>query len=245
MRLLPNGDVIQVGDNGNTAIFNPSTDTNTGGGTWTAGPAVPGGYVSDDAPGVLLPDGQFLFTADQPGYNSPTHVFDYNYSNNTITDITPTAANGDPRASCRSWRRYPSYTDRFLMLPNGQALFTVGGTSALCLHRHRPGKLVFDADDLRDHLQRQQQLHPAGSALNGASQGADLRRRRRDGHQLSDRQRRDRHRHDLLCTTTDWNMTGVGVTNGATRSTSLCHRRSATPPSVTADALEPDCSGNR
>ncbi len=26
--LLPNGDVIQVGDNGNTAIFDPSTDTN-------------------------------------------------------------------------------------------------------------------------------------------------------------------------------------------------------------------------
>ena len=67
-------------DHGNTAIFNPSTDTNTGGGTWTAGPVIPGGYVSDDAPGVLLPNGQFIFTADQPDYNTPTHVFDYNYT---------------------------------------------------------------------------------------------------------------------------------------------------------------------
>ena len=124
--LLPNGDVIQIGGNGNTAIFDPSTDTNTGGGTWTAGPVIPGGYVSDDAPGIVLPDGQFIFTADQPNYTAPTHVFDYDYTTNTITDITPSAANGDPANLVNQLTDYPSYTDRFLMLPNGQALFTVG-----------------------------------------------------------------------------------------------------------------------
>ena len=105
--LLPNGDVIQIGGNGNTAIFDPSTDTISGGGTWSAGPVMPGGYVADDAPGVLLPNGQFLFTADQPSYTKPTHVFDYDYTNNTITDITPSVANGDPADLVNQLGDYP------------------------------------------------------------------------------------------------------------------------------------------
>ena len=69
-RLLPNGDVSYPGRS-ITVTRRFSTRRrirNTGGGTWTAGPTVPGGYVSDDAAGVVLPDGQFLFSADQPNY---------------------------------------------------------------------------------------------------------------------------------------------------------------------------------
>jgi hypothetical protein len=42
--LLPDGRVFQIGAEGHTALYNPSTNT------WTAGPTVPGGQGADDTP---------------------------------------------------------------------------------------------------------------------------------------------------------------------------------------------------
>ncbi len=197
--LLPNGEVFQVGGNNNTALFNPSTDTNNGGGTWSAGPVIPGGYVSDDAPGVLLPNGQFIFTADPGFYNAPTHVFDYNYATNTITDITPSVAKGDPSSLVSQLATLPSFTGRMLMLPNGQALFTAGGTSQLYVYTGT-GPVVSSSTPSIAAI-----FHNSGNSYTLAwfgpewrVAGCHLRRRRRDGHQLSDRQRCDQYRHNIL-----------------------------------------------
>ena len=241
-RLLPNGKAIYIGaaevaSNGNnaeTAIFDPSTDSNTGGGTWTQGPSIPGGYVADNAPGVLLPNGQFIFTADRPGFFGPTHVFDYNYTTNTITDIT--TSSNPPSDLKNVLTEAPSFTDLFLLLPNGQALFTDG----------QGLDYVFTGTG---SVNSSSTPSISGITANGGNgytltgrrstvpRRRHLRRRRPDGHQLPDRPCRDRYRHHVLRDDTNWNLTGVGVTNGATSVNFALPSSISSPPNVTADSL--------
>ena len=130
--LLPNGKAIYIGaaevaSNGNnaeTAIFDPSTDSNIGGGTWTQGPSIPGGYVADNAAGRPFARRSVHLYRGRPGFFGPTHVFDYNYTTNTITDIT--TSSNPPSDLKNVLTDTPSFTDLFLLLPNGQALFTDG-----------------------------------------------------------------------------------------------------------------------
>lgn len=120
--VLPNGTVIQIGANENTAIYTMPVD-NTQPGTWTAGPTLPAGMGADDAPGAMLPDGHFLFLADFYLFNSPTYLFDYNYQTNTLTDLTPTL----PAQLQNELYNASAYTCRMLVLPNGAMLLHTGG----------------------------------------------------------------------------------------------------------------------
>ncbi len=242
--VLPNGKVIQLGGNGNSAIFDPSTDTNTGGGTWTAGPTLPGGYVCDDAPGVLLPNGQFVFTADLPSYTQPTHVFDYDYVSNTISDITPSAASGDPTDLVNQLDAYGAYTDRFLMLPTGQALFTVGADPHLYVYTGT-GSVNSSVTPSISGIAANgnNSFTLTGSALNGASEGASY----------GDDAEMDTNYPIVsvatqigttyYATTTNWNATGIGVTNGATSVNFALPAAIGAAPNVTADALTADADG--
>lgn len=112
--LLPNGTVIQIGANENTAIYTPSTNK------WKKGPRLPTGMGADDAPGVMLPNGHFLFVADHYLFNGPSRVFDYDYKRNRLKDVTPGGEIGNVFA------RNAAYYMRFLMLPNGHVLFSDG-----------------------------------------------------------------------------------------------------------------------
>ncbi len=132
--LLPDGRVIYVGADGTvganpllgapTALYTPSTNT------WAAGPQIPFQFAgSDDAPGAVLPNGHFIFTADiaRPGsgnyFKPPTHLFDFDPSLNTIADITSTL----PATLQSAMSTSSAYTGRMLVLPTGQVLFTPNG----------------------------------------------------------------------------------------------------------------------
>ena len=113
--LLPDGRVFQIGANGNTAFYTPST-TPGGTGTWTVGPTLPAGFGSNDAPAAMMPNGHVLFAAGAiPGWNSPTKVFEFDPIANSLTDVTPTNPNLSGNVV---------FTSRMLMLPSGQVLFT-------------------------------------------------------------------------------------------------------------------------
>ena len=126
--LLPNGNVFQVGANGNTAIYTPSTNT------WVAGPIVPGSFQADDAPGAMLPNGHFIFAADAPPgiFNAPTKIFDYDYTTGTITDITPGGTLGSTLGS------QPAFLERMLVLPSGNLLMTTGYAGSTQLYEYTP-----------------------------------------------------------------------------------------------------------
>lgn len=115
--LLPDGRLIQIGGNNNTVIYTPTTNT------WVRGPSLPTGMGADDAPGAMLPNGHFLFAADFPLFNGPTKLFDFDYTTNQLTDVTPTGTLGSQLSG-------PAFVSRMLVLPNGHMLFNTG-TSAI------------------------------------------------------------------------------------------------------------------
>ncbi len=115
--LLPNGTVLQIGGNGNSAYYNPSTNA------WTAGATIPGGLVEDDAPSALADNGIVITSADTVGYNGPTHWFELNTTTNTYTDISAEFPSG--------YLDGPAFLGRTLDLPNGQILMNNGGNQLL------------------------------------------------------------------------------------------------------------------
>lgn len=119
--MLPNGKAIVIGANENTAIWTPPANSQ-GTGSWVAGPTMPAGMGADDAPGAMLPDGHFLFLADFYEFNPPTSLFDYNYVNNSLTDITATL----PTALQDELFFSSAFTCRMLVLPDGGLLLTTG-----------------------------------------------------------------------------------------------------------------------
>ncbi|CAN0440883.1 unnamed protein product, partial [Phaeothamnion confervicola] len=116
--LLPGGKTIFFGASGLTDIYTPGPAGSTTPGTWAAGPNLPAGVVPDDASAVELPDGNVLISGDAGSFNGPTTIAEYNPTTNSFSVISSPS---DPGAA---------YTDRMLMLPNGQALFTAGGSAA-------------------------------------------------------------------------------------------------------------------
>jgi len=117
--LLPSGKVLWLGANGNTAIYTPPSNASDPG-SWVEGPRNPDGYGADDAPAVVLRNGNVLFLADVggSGYVGPTKFYLYNPTTNTISagsDAFPDAV----------------YGSRLLPLPNGQVLLSFGGTGYL------------------------------------------------------------------------------------------------------------------
>jgi hypothetical protein len=209
--LLPNGKVFQAGGNNNTAIYDPSTDT------WATGPVMPGGLAADDSAGVLLPNGQFLFTADTPLFHNPAHILDYDYGTNTITDVTPTVANGDPADLVTQLTNSPSFTSRFLMLPTGQALYTAGGGSTIYVYTPSGLQLQSSAPTIGSITANGNNSYTlTGSQLNGASEGASY----GDDAEMSTNYPivsvLTNAGTTYYARTTNWNRTGVGVTNGST-----------------------------
>src|SRR5262249_46973486 len=103
--LLPsNGEVFQLGANGKTALYTPSTNS------WATGPSIPSGNGADDAPAAVLPNGDVLFAADRPLFRPPTKIYDYNPTSNTISQVTtPTGLTNQ--------LNQPAYLSRMVMLP--------------------------------------------------------------------------------------------------------------------------------
>ncbi|MEI8379401.1 MAG: hypothetical protein WCJ09_04675 [Planctomycetota bacterium] len=122
--VLPNGKVIQIGGNNQTAIYTPSGSF-SGGGTWVSGPALPTGMGADGAPGAMLPDGHFIFMADTVPSRSPTRMFDYNYADGTLTDITASL----PLQLQSRMSFSAANVFKMLVIPNGGILVTTGSGS--------------------------------------------------------------------------------------------------------------------
>ena len=105
-------------------VVTGTADIYTPGSGWASGPVIPTvgtapnnyPYTLADAPASVLPDGNVLFAAS-PSYQTfvaPTHFFELNFSNNTITQVGDTADSAI--SGCGA------YVHNFLLLPSGQVL---------------------------------------------------------------------------------------------------------------------------
>jgi hypothetical protein len=109
--LRPDGTVLAVGATGHTAVYHPRANK------WTAGPDFPnvagqGQLDVADGPAVLEPNGNVLIFASPGVFNPPGHMFEFDGRALTEIAAPPNVAND------------PSFYGNFLVLPNGQILFT-------------------------------------------------------------------------------------------------------------------------
>lgn len=196
--LLPDGRVLEIGANGNTAIYTPATNS------WVPGPTIPNGKGADDAPGAILPDGHVIFAADTPLFTGQTQLFDFDPTTNTITQMTALPA------ALTTQLGGPSFVDRMLVLPSGQLLLT---TSSNQLWAYTPGGLPSDA--WRPTISSISGRGPfvlTGTQLTGISEGASY----GDDAEMSTNypivQLTDSTGHVFYARTTNW---APGVATGA------------------------------
>ena len=104
--LLPNGTVFYAGATTNNAIYNVAA------GTWAAGPKFGGTLDAADAPAAVLPDGNALFDVSPGIFGTGSQFFEWDGSALHATSAPPNAASDS------------SYYGQFVVLPNGQILFT-------------------------------------------------------------------------------------------------------------------------
>ena len=160
--LLPDGRVFQIGATGNTAYYTPSSNT------WTAGPAIPGGLVQDDAPAAELPNGKIILTADVVGYNGPTHVFEYDPVAQSYTDISSSFPSGFLSSPFGG----PAFLDRMLVLPSGQVLIN-NSDSKLVLYTPDSGSLASNIPTIGSIAQNANgSFTLTGTGIDGNSDGA-------------------------------------------------------------------------
>ena len=114
MVLMPDGKVFAFGATGKNAIYTPGATLNDPG-SWVAAPDFPniGGQLDiADGPAVLLPNGKILAYASPGIFNSPSHF--YEWDGTALLEV-----NNVPNSSSN-----PSFVGNFLILPNGQVMFT-------------------------------------------------------------------------------------------------------------------------
>jgi hypothetical protein len=116
--LLPNGQAIFLGGNGNTALYTPTGTTRKG--TWTSGPTIPNGYGINDGPAAMMVNGKILCDVGNPtNYSAPAYFFEYDPVANSFTQINgPTGISDD----------VPPYEGIMLDLPDGNVLYSHDGT---------------------------------------------------------------------------------------------------------------------
>lgn len=172
--LLPNGKAFFIGSTPKTAIYTPSGGTNMG--SWIAGPAIPGNLGAPDAPACMMNNGKILcalsptpYTFDGTNYvfTTPSYFYEYNYSSGSIGAFTQIHAPGGGYT-----RNEVTFNDRMLQLPNGNVLFTDGGSQ---LYVYEPDLSPLAAGQPTIYSvswNLDGSLHITGTLFNGISAGA-------------------------------------------------------------------------
>ena len=110
--LRPDGTVIATGasdcEPGHTAVYDSST------GTWTAGPDFPNNDAANDSPAALEINGNVIVEASpfSGTFSAPSSVYEWDGTNLNAFPAPPNAVNT------------ASFQGHFLVLPNGQVMYT-------------------------------------------------------------------------------------------------------------------------
>ena len=164
--LLPDGRAFFLGATGNTALYTPSGGTNAG--VWAAGPVIPNGQGTPDAPAAMMVNGSILCAVSATPtsgnhFPSPTSFYEYDPVANAFTQV-----NGPTGTTYPS----PPFIMRMLDLPDGTVLLSVAGSQ---LYVYQPSGTPLAAGkpaitSITTNLNGS--YHLAGTLLNGISEGA-------------------------------------------------------------------------
>jgi hypothetical protein len=162
--LLSDGRAFFPGGTGHTALYTPTSTTNAG--TWVAGPDLPNGQGTPDAPAAMMVNGKILCaTGFAQTFNPPESFYEYDPAANSFTQAS--APDGSPALAFA----YP-YATTMLDLPDGTVLFC---DLDLQLYVYQPdgsplasGKPTINSITLN----ADGSYHLTGTKLNGISQGA-------------------------------------------------------------------------
>ncbi len=168
--LLPNGKAFYLGGTGHTAIYTPSGTTNAG--TWAAGPDIPGGMATPDAPAAMMVNGHILCAVSAPIYQdengdnvfpSPTSFVEYDPVANAFIPVNgPTGPTDD----------ISSFQATMLDLPDGTVLYSHFGRQ-LYVYRPSGAPLAKGKPVINSVTQNPDgSYHLTGTGLNGISEGA-------------------------------------------------------------------------
>ena len=161
--LLPDGRAFFLGGSGHTAYYTPSGNNNPG--TWAAGPDIPSGYVSTDAPGAMMPNGKILCVVSSKTSHNPVYFFEFDPVANSFTQVaSPTGGLSDGTTI--------SDAMTMLAMPSGNILFSDTGShlwvyqpdgSPVASGKPTINKVSWNTDG---------SLHLTGTLFNGISVGA-------------------------------------------------------------------------
>jgi hypothetical protein len=164
--LLPNGKVLFLGSTGHIALYTPSGSTAPG--TWAAGPDIPGGHGTPDAPAAMMPNGKVLCSVSPiptsaNHFPSPTTFYEYDYSANSFAAAPAPVGNSDP---------IPCFGGAMLVLPDGNILYSHMDTSVY-VYRPSGTQLGAGAPTIATVITNPDgSYHLTGTLLNGISEGA-------------------------------------------------------------------------
>ena len=164
--LLPDGRAFFLGATGNTAFYTPSGDTSMG--LWQAGPVIPNGQGTPDAPAAMMVNGNILCAVSptpisSDHFPSPTSFYEFDPIANTFTQI-----NGPTGLTYGT----STYILRMLDLPDGTVLLSVSGSQ---LYVYQPSGTPLPAGKpaiLGISTNNNGSYHLTGTLLNGISEGA-------------------------------------------------------------------------
>jgi hypothetical protein len=164
--LLADGRAFFFGSTGHTAYYTPNSTTNAG--VWVAGPDIPNGQGTPDAPAANLINGKILVAvspAPYPGngYPTPTKFYEFDPVANTFT---PASTVNGPDLSGESEFRI------LLDLPDGSVLYS-GFDSQLYVYQPAGFPLAAAQPGIAGITQNPDgTFHLTGTLLNGLWEGA-------------------------------------------------------------------------
>jgi hypothetical protein len=164
--LLPDGRAFFLGSTGHTALYTPSGTASPG--AWIAGPDIPGGHGTPDAPAAMMVTGNVLCAVSPiptsgDHFPPPTTFYEYDPVANAFTSVDgPTGPTLDTS----------TYATAMLDLPDGSVLFssTYNGTF---VYQPSGAPLLAGKPTITSvSLNGDGSYHVVGTGFNGISEGA-------------------------------------------------------------------------
>lgn len=165
--LLPNGKAFFLGGNGNSAIYTPSGNTNSG--SWVAGPVIPAGQGCSDAAAAMMElNGKILCAVGASGvFAAPTSFYEYDYAVGAIGAFSQV---GSPTGGLTD--NVIPYQTIMLVLPDASILYSDATTN---LYTYVPTDFLRIASVptiTSITANGNGSYHLTGTKLNGHSEGA-------------------------------------------------------------------------